>query len=70
MLYNWQRVDWPEFRFDLSRIEGDLLAFADQAGQVGDLLRALSGGGVRMRSVVGVRMPRPCKRSNKCLSLE
>ena len=44
MLYNWQRVDWPEFRFDLSRIEGDLLAFADQAGQVGDLLRALSGG--------------------------
>jgi Fic family protein len=41
MLYNWQRADWPECRFDLSRIEGDLLAFADQAGQVGGLLRAL-----------------------------
>lgn len=41
MLYNWQQADWPHFRFDLSRIEGDLLAFADRAGQVGGLLRAL-----------------------------
>ncbi len=41
MLYNWQQADWPQFRFDLTRIEGDLLAFADKAGQVGGLLRAL-----------------------------
>jgi Fic family protein len=41
MKYNWQRADWPEFHFDPSRLEGDLLAFADNAGQVGGLLRAL-----------------------------
>lgn len=41
MLYDWQQADWPDFRYDLGRIEGDLLAFADRAGQVGGLLRAL-----------------------------
>lgn len=41
MEYNWQRSDWPEFRFDPSRMEADLLAFADKAGQVEGLLRGL-----------------------------
>lgn len=41
MLYNWQQSDWPHFRFDLSRVEEDLLAFGDKAGQVRGLLRAL-----------------------------
>jgi Fic family protein len=41
MEYNWQQADWPEFRYDLSGIEGELLAFAEKAGQVGGLLRAL-----------------------------
>jgi Fic family protein len=38
MKYNWQQTDWPEFRFDLSGIEGELLAFAEKSGQVGGLL--------------------------------
>lgn len=37
MLSNWQQWDWPQFRFDLSRIEGDLLGFADKVGLVGGL---------------------------------
>ena len=41
MLYNWQRADWPKFRYDLDVIEGELLTFADKAGQVAGLLRAL-----------------------------
>lgn len=41
MLYNWQQADWPDFRYDLKGIEGDMLLLADKAGQVGGLLRAL-----------------------------
>jgi Fic family protein len=41
MVYNWQQADWPKFRYDLSGIEGELLVFADKAGQVSGLLRAL-----------------------------
>lgn len=41
MRFNWQRADWPDFRYDLEAVEGDLLAFVDKAGQVGGLLRAL-----------------------------
>lgn len=41
MSYNWQQSDWPDFRYDLTAVEGDLLQFADQAGQVTGLLKAL-----------------------------
>lgn len=43
MFYNWQRPDWPEFRFDLQGLEPVLLAFADHAGRVGGLLEGLPG---------------------------
>ena len=44
MEYNWQRADWPEFPFDPIRVEEELLAFADKAGQVGGLLPIAQGG--------------------------
>lgn len=41
MKYNWQQADWRNFRFDLSEVEEDLLRFADKAGQISGLIRAL-----------------------------
>ncbi|MBT3480366.1 MAG: Fic family protein [Opitutales bacterium] len=41
MEYNWQQADWPSFRFDFSRIEGALFAFADKAGQINGMLKGL-----------------------------
>lgn len=41
MSFNWQQVDWPEFRYELDGVAGQLLAFADHAGQVGGLLEGL-----------------------------
>lgn len=42
MGFNWQQVDWPNFRYDATAVESDLLRFADQAGQVTGLLKGLS----------------------------
>jgi len=42
MVFNWQQTDWPNFRYDATAVEGDLLRFADQAGQVTGLLKGLS----------------------------
>ncbi len=44
MVFNWQQPDWPNFRYDLTAVEADLLQFADQAGQVSGLLKALPEG--------------------------
>ena len=45
MSYNWQLPDWPEFRYDLGVVAGNLMAFADQAGRVAGLLEGLPSGG-------------------------
>lgn len=29
MLYNWQQIDWPEFKYDLSDVEDGLFAFVN-----------------------------------------
>lgn len=42
MLYNWQLSDWPNFTYDLAGLEGELIAFADKAGQITGLLKGLS----------------------------
>ena len=42
MQYNWQQSDWPNFTYDLAGIEGELIAFADQAGQITGTLKGLS----------------------------
>jgi Fic family protein len=41
MTYNWQQPDWPEFRYKLDGVAGQLLAFADHAGRVDGLLEGL-----------------------------
>lgn len=32
--YNWQKTDWPNFRYDLSTIHGHLLSIAEKMGQI------------------------------------
>lgn len=41
MTYNWQQKDWPHFTYDLSSVEDDLFAFAEQVSRVSGMLEAL-----------------------------
>jgi Fic family protein len=34
MTWNWQRPDWPCFRFDVRGMETDLLVFARRSGEL------------------------------------
>jgi Fic family protein len=42
MTYNWQQEDWPDFRFDLSKVEDALMTFAEKTGRASGLLRGLT----------------------------
>lgn len=42
MTYNWQQSDWPEFRYDLSRLEEVLLTLAERTGRASGLLKGLT----------------------------
>ena len=41
MTYNWQQSDWPDFKYDMTKIEDTLLSFAEKVGRVGGLLNGL-----------------------------
>jgi Fic family protein len=41
MRFNWQQPDWPDFRYDLREVEDMLFGFAEQAGHVSGLLKAM-----------------------------
>jgi Fic family protein len=41
MKYNWQQKDWPHFTYDLLEIEDDLFLFAEKAGHINGVLKAL-----------------------------
>jgi len=41
MTYNWQQADWPEFKYDLERLEVILFSFAERVGRVSGLLIGL-----------------------------
>jgi Fic family protein len=41
MTYNWQQKDWPNFKFSLDGVEGELLAFSEKVGRVSGILEAL-----------------------------
>jgi len=42
MSYNWQRNEWPHFRYDLSSMEESLLLFCERMGRTSGLLEGLS----------------------------
>ena len=44
MPYNWQQIDWPQFRYDLSGLEEIFLTFAEKTGEVAGLVKGLSPG--------------------------
>lgn len=41
MKYNWQQKDWPNFRYDLSGLEGSLFSFAEKTGLLSGMLKGL-----------------------------
>jgi Fic family protein len=40
-LYNWQRKDWPEFTFDLENSEENMYRFAEKAGHITGIWKAI-----------------------------
>ncbi len=41
MQYNWQRRDWPDFRYDLSGLEEKLIQLAEGQGRISGMVKAL-----------------------------
>ncbi len=39
--YNWQQSDWLDFKFSLSGVEGELIAFTEKVGRVSGILEVL-----------------------------
>ncbi len=39
--YNWQQVDWPDFKFSLKEVEAALLSFSEKAGRISGILEVL-----------------------------
>lgn len=39
--YNWQKKDWPNFSYNLAKIENELFSFAERVGHVGGILKSL-----------------------------
>jgi len=42
MSYNWQQSDWPNFKFDPSKIEDLLIVLTEKMGRAGGLIEGLS----------------------------
>lgn len=41
MTYNWQQENWPDFRYDLTKVEESLYLFSEKIGAVSGALKAL-----------------------------
>jgi Fic family protein len=42
MQYNWQQPDWPEFKYDLSKVFNLLISFSEEIGHTSGMLKTLS----------------------------
>ena len=40
-MYNWQHKNWPEFKFDSSSIDNELMKFMLKAGELKGIISAL-----------------------------
>jgi hypothetical protein len=41
IMYNWQHKNWPEFTFDSSSIDNELMKFMLKAGELKGIISAL-----------------------------
>ena len=41
MTYNWQQENWPDFSYDLAKVEEKLYLFSEKIGAVSGVLKAL-----------------------------
>lgn len=41
MAYNWQLPDWPDFKYDLSKVFSLLMQFSEEIGHAGGMLKTL-----------------------------
>jgi Fic family protein len=62
MLYNWQQKDWPDFRYDTTRIEDILFAFAEETGHITGILKALPAD-IQIESLIDLMVAEAIKTS-------
>ena len=62
MVYNWQQLDWPEFRYDLSEVEELLFNFAEQTGHVSGILKAMPEG-IQLEAIIDIMVAEAIKTS-------
>ncbi|MDQ3016301.1 MAG: DUF4172 domain-containing protein [Bacteroidota bacterium] len=41
MRYNWQRADWPQFRYQEKEVQKDVLDFIQKIGRLGGMVESL-----------------------------
>ena len=61
-LYNWQRKDWPDFTFNLDRADDDLYRFAEKAGHITGIWKAIPEN-MQMEAVVDLMLTEAMKTS-------
>jgi len=62
MAYNWQLRDWPEFSYDVQDIDDELLAFAEQIGQMSGTLKGMSED-LRIEAIIDIMVAEAIKTS-------
>jgi Fic family protein len=61
-LYNWQRKEWPDFRFSLDQAEDNLYRFAEKAGHITGIWKAIPDN-MQMEAVVDLMLTEAMKTS-------
>jgi len=61
-LYNWQRKEWPDFTFSLDGAEGNLYRFAEKAGHITGIWKAIPEN-MQMETVVDLMLSEAMKTS-------
>ena len=62
MNYNWQRPEWPEFKYTLEGLEDILFDFAERTGRVSGLLAGLSGD-IQVEAIIDLMVSEAIKTS-------
>lgn len=62
MQYNWQQPDWPDFKYDLTDSIDQLLAFAEETGNVSGLLKAAPDA-VKVETLIDIMVAEAIKTS-------
>lgn len=62
MKYNWQLSDWPDFKYNLDKVEDILFEFVERAGRLSGILQGLPED-AQTEAVIGIMVAEAIKTS-------